>query len=166
MKIAVYPGSFDPLTLGHLDIIERASALVDELVVGVLNNSAKSPLFSLDERVNMIVEAVSHLSNVRVEAFSGLSVDFVRKCKARFIVRGLRAVTDFEYELQMAQTNRSMDHEVDTIFFTTALNYAYISSTIVKEVAWYGGNISGFVTPKVEKLLKEKISEAKLAPGK
>ena len=166
MKIAVYPGSFDPLTLGHLDIIERASALVDELVVGVLNNSAKSPLFSLDERVNMIVEAVSHLPNVRVEAFSGLSVDFVRKCKARFIVRGLRAVTDFEYELQMAQTNRSMDHEVDTIFFTTALNYAYISSTIVKEVAWYGGNISGFVTPKVEKLLKEKISEAKLAPGK
>ena len=162
MKVAVYPGSFDPLTLGHLDIIERASVLVDELVVGVLNNNAKSPLFSSDERVKMIRESVSHLPNVRVEAFSGLSVDFVRKCGAGFIVRGLRAVTDFEYELQMAQTNRSMDRSIDTIFFTTELNYAYISSSIVKEVAWYGGEVSGFVTPQIEKLVKEKIREKQL----
>ena len=162
MKVAVYPGSFDPLTLGHLDIIERASVLVDELVVGVLNNNAKSPLFSSDERVKMIRESVSHLPNVRVEAFSGLSVDFVRKCGAGFIVRGLRAVTDFEYELQMAQTNRSMDRSIDTIFFTTELNYAYISSSIVKEVAWYGGDVSGFVTPQIEKLVKEKIREKQL----
>lgn len=159
MKIAVYPGSFDPVTKGHLDIIQRASALVDELVVGVLNNNAKTPLFSAEERVNMIKDVTGNLKNVRVEAFSGLSVDFVRKCNAGFIVRGLRAVTDFEYELQMAQTNRSMDRGVDTIFFTTELNYAYISSTIVKEVAWYGGDISGFVPWEVAEQVYRKIRE-------
>ena len=161
MKIAVYPGSFDPVTKGHLDIIQRASALVDELVVGVLNNNAKTPLFSAEERVNMIKDVTGNLKNVRVEAFSGLSVDFVRKCNAGFIVRGLRAVTDFEYELQMAQTNRSMDRRVDTIFFTTELNYAYISSTIVKEVAWYGGDISGFVPQKVAEQVYRKIRDKK-----
>ncbi len=159
MKIAVYPGSFDPVTKGHLDIIQRASALVDELVVGVLNNNAKTPLFSAEERVNMIKDITEDLENVRVEAFSGLSVDFVRKCNAGFIVRGLRAVTDFEYELQMAQTNRSISREADTIFFTTALNYAYISSTIVKEVAWYGGDISGFVPQKVAEQVYRKIHD-------
>lgn len=161
MKIAVYPGSFDPVTKGHLDIIQRASALVDELVVGVLNNNAKTPLFSAEERVDMIKSVTENLKNVRVEAFSGLSVDFVRKCNAGFIVRGLRAVTDFEYELQMAQTNRSMDRGVDTIFFTTELNYAYISSTIVKEVAWYGGDISGFVPHKVAEHVYRKIRDRK-----
>ena len=161
MKIAVYPGSFDPVTKGHLDIIQRASALVDELVVGVLNNNAKTPLFSAEERVNMIKDVTGDLKNVQVEAFSGLSVDFVRKCNAGFIVRGLRAVTDFEYELQMAQTNRSMDRRVDTIFFTTELNYAYISSTIVKEVAWYGGDISGFVPQKVAEQVYRKIRDKK-----
>ena len=155
MKRAVYPGSFDPVTKGHLDIITRAAALVDELVVGVLNNNAKSPLFSVEERVNMIKDVTEDLPNVRVEAFSGLSVDFVKKCQASFIVRGLRAVTDFEYELQMAQTNRSIDHDIDTIFFTTELNYAYISSTIAKEVAFYGGDISGFVPEKsMERVLR------------
>ena len=157
MKIAVYPGSFDPVTKGHLDIIQRASALVDELVVGVLNNNAKIPLFSAEERVSMIEEVTRDLKNVRVEMFSGLSVDFVRKCNADFIVRGLRAVTDFEYELQMAQTNRSIDRKVDTIFFTTELNYAYISSTIVKEVAWYGGDITGFVPAEVADKVYNKI---------
>ncbi len=161
MKIAVYPGSFDPVTKGHLDIIQRASALVDKLVVGVLNNNAKTPLFSAEERVNMIKDVTGDLKNVQVEAFSGLSVDFVRKCNAGFIVRGLRAVTDFEYELQMAQTNRSMDRGVDTIFFTTELNYAYISSTIVKEVAWYGGDISGFVPRKVAEHVYRKIHDRK-----
>ncbi|MDO4297516.1 MAG: pantetheine-phosphate adenylyltransferase [Lachnospiraceae bacterium] len=161
MKIAVYPGSFDPVTKGHLDIIERASALVDELVVGVLNNNAKTPLFSAEERVKMLVDVTKHLKNVRVEAFSGLSVDFVRRCHAGFIVRGLRAVTDFEYELQMAQTNRSIERGIDTIFFTTELNYAYISSTVVKEVAWYGGDISGFVPPEVTEKVYEKIASRK-----
>ena len=159
MKRAVYPGSFDPVTKGHLDIIERAAALVDELIVGVLNNNAKIPLFSVGERVNMLVEVTRHIPNVRVESFSGLSVDFVKRCGASFIVRGLRAVTDFEYELQMAQTNRSIDGGIDTLFFTTALQYAYISSTIVKEVAWYGGDISGFVPESVACSIQRKISE-------
>ncbi len=149
MKRAVYPGSFDPVTKGHLDVIERASAVVDELIVAVLNNSEKRPLFSAEERVNMLKDVTKNIPNVKVEAFSGLSVDFCRKRGASFIIRGLRAVTDFEYELQMAQTNRSMDRGIDTLFFTTALNYAYISSTIVKEVASYGGDITGFVPPEV-----------------
>lgn len=159
MKRAVYPGSFDPVTNGHLDIIERAAALVDELVVGVLNNNQKTPLFSAEERVKMLLDVTKQIPNVRVEAFSGLSVEFVRKCDAAFIVRGLRAVTDFEYELQMAQTNRSIDGGIDTLFFTTALNYAYISSTIVKEVAFYGGDISGFVPPQVATLVYDRIAE-------
>ncbi len=159
MKRAVYPGSFDPVTKGHLDIIERAADVVDELVVGVLNNNQKTPLFSAEERVKMLLDVTKHIPNVRVEAFSGLSVEFVRKSDAAFIVRGLRAVTDFEYELQMAQTNRSIDGGIDTLFFTTALNYAYISSTIVKEVAFYGGDISGFVPPQVADLVYAKIAE-------
>ncbi|MCI6868042.1 MAG: pantetheine-phosphate adenylyltransferase [Lachnospiraceae bacterium] len=161
MKRAVYPGSFDPVTKGHLDIIERAATIVDELVVGVLNNNVKTPLFSVEERVNMLIDVTRHIPNVRVEAFSGLSVEFVKKCNASFIVRGLRAVTDFEYELQMAQTNRSIDREVDTLFLTTALNYAYISSTIVKEVASYGGDISGFVPPSVVEQVYHKIEQKK-----
>ena len=161
MKRAVYPGSFDPVTKGHLDIIERAATIVDELVVGVLNNNVKTPLFSVEERVNMLIDVTRHIPNVRVEAFSGLSVEFVKKCNASFIVRGLRAVTDFEYELQMAQTNRSIDREVDTLFLTTALNYAYISSTIVKEVASYGGDISEFVPPSVVEQVYHKIEQKK-----
>ncbi len=157
MAKAIYPGSFDPVTKGHLDIIERSSALVDELIVAVLNNNAKTPLFSVEERVNMLKSVVGHLPNVRVESFSGLSVDFAEQSGAKFIVRGLRAVTDFEYELQMAQTNRSIRPAVDTLFFTTELNYAYISSTIVKEVAFYGGDISGFVPPQVLDQICEKI---------
>ena len=163
MKRAVYPGSFDPVTKGHLDIIERAAALVDELIVGVLNNSGKTPLFSVEERVNMLIDVTRHIPNVRVESFSGLSVEFVRQCDASFIVRGLRAITDFEYELQMAQTNRSIDHGIDTLFFTTALNYAYISSTIVKEVASYGGDISGFVPSQIVEQIYDRIAAVKSA---
>ena len=159
MKRAVYPGSFDQVTKGHLDIIERAAAIVDELIVGVLNNNEKTPLFSVEERVKMLKDVTVHIPNVRIESFSGLSVEFVKKCGAAFLVRGLRAVTDFEYELQMAQTNRSIDREVDTLFFTTELKYAYISSTIVKEVAYYGGDISGFVPPQVVQCVCEKISQ-------
>ena len=123
MSKAIYPGSFDPITFGHIDIIERASKIVDELVVGVLCNSAKNPLFSLDERVSMIEEMTKHLPNVTVQAFDGLLVDYMNKIGATLIVRGLRAVTDFEYELQIAQTNHVQNENIDTILFTTNLQY-------------------------------------------
>ena len=142
---AIYPGSFDPLTLGHLDIIERSARIVDELVVGVLNNSAKNSLFSLDERVSMIKEMTDSMPNVTVTSFNGLLVDYMREIDATIIVRGLRAVTDFEYELQIAQTNHVENPEVETIFLTTSLQYSYLSSTIVKEFASYGGDLSKFV---------------------
>ena len=145
MKKAIYPGSFDPLTLGHLDIIERSARIVDELVVGVLNNSAKNSLFSLDERVSMIKEMTDSMPNVTVTSFNGLLVDYMREIVATIIVRGLRAVTDFEYELQIAQTNHVENPEVETIFLTTSLQYSYLSSTIVKEFASYGGDLSKFV---------------------
>ena len=145
MKKAIYPGSFDPLTLGHLDIIERSARIVDELVVGVLNNSAKNSLFSLDERFSMIKEMTDSMPNVTVTSFNGLLVDYMREIDATIIVRGLRAVTDFEYELQIAQTNHVENPEVETIFLTTSLQYSYLSSTIVKEFASYGGDLSKFV---------------------
>ena len=145
MKKAIYPGSFDPLTLGHLDIIERSARIVDEIVVGVLNNSAKNSLFSLDERVSMIKEMTDSMPNVTVTSFNGLLVDYMREIDATIIVRGLRAVTDFEYELQIAQTNHVENPEVETIFLTTSLQYSYLSSTIVKEFASYGGDLSKFV---------------------
>ena len=145
MKKAIYPGSFDPVTLGHLDIIERSARIVDELVVGVLNNSAKNSLFSLDERVSMIKEMTDSMPNVTVTSFNGLLVDYMREIDATIIVRGLRAVTDFEYELQIAQTNHVENPEVETIFLTTSLQYSYLSSTIVKEFASYGGDLSKFV---------------------
>lgn len=145
MKKAIYPGSFDPVTNGHVDMIERASKIVDELVVGVLNNSAKNSLFSLDERVSMIKEMTDSMPNVTVTSFNGLLVDYMREIDATIIVRGLRAVTDFEYELQIAQTNHVENPEVETIFLTTSLQYSYLSSTIVKEFASYGGDLSKFV---------------------
>ena len=145
MKIAIYPGSFDPLTFGHLDIIERSSKIVDELWVGVLNNSAKNSLFSIEERVSMIKEMTDSIPNVTVASFDGLLVDYMKEIDATIIVRGLRAVTDFEYELQIAQTNHVQNPDVETIFLTTSLKYSYLSSTIVKEFASYGGDISKFV---------------------
>lgn len=158
-RIAVYPGSFDPVTFGHLDIIKRASEMVDELIVAVLVNKAKTPLFSADERVKMLGTVTKDIGNVRVESFSGLSVDFARKEGAEFLVRGLRAITDFEYELQMAQTNRIMAPDVDTIFLTTNLKFAYLSSTTVREVASYGGDISRFVPPEIAKAVEEKYRQ-------
>lgn len=145
MRKAIYPGSFDPVTNGHLDMIERSSKLVDELVVGVLNNSAKNSLFSVDERVSMLKELTTHFPNVCIDSFDGLLVDYARRINATIIVRGLRAVTDFEYELQIAQTNHEVYPDIETIFLTTSLEYAYLSSTIVKEFASYGGDISHFV---------------------
>lgn len=156
MRIGIYPGSFDPITLGHLDIIERASKLVDTLVIGVLNNSSKCPLFSAKERVDMIKLVTSHIPNVTVEAFDGLLVDFAKKKNAGIIVRGLRAVTDFEYELQMAQTNSKISPSVDTIFLTTNVKYAYLSSSVVREIAKYGGDISHFLSKDIIPLVYNK----------
>ncbi|GAA6294202.1 pantetheine-phosphate adenylyltransferase [Enterocloster asparagiformis] len=158
MNKAIYPGSFDPVTLGHLDIIERTSKMFDRVIIGVLNNKSKSPLFSVEERVNMLKEVTSSLPNVEVQSFEGLLIDFVRKNDARVIVRGLRAITDFEYELQMAQTNRVIAPEVDTIFLTTNLRYSYLSSSIVKEIAEFDGEISAFLHPAVAEKVREKLT--------
>ena len=132
MSVAVYPGSFDPVTLGHFDIIERSAKIMDKVIVGVLNNSSKTPLFSVEERVNMLKNLTKDMPNVEVMSFGGLLVDFVKEQNANVIVRGLRAITDFEYELQMSQTNRVIAPGVDTIFLTTNLKYSYLSSSIVK----------------------------------
>ena len=130
MRRAVYPGSFDPVTYGHLDIIRRAASIFDEVVIGVLRNSQKTPLFSVEERVKILKEVTTDIPNVVVRSFEGLSVNFVRDCDAQVIIRGLRAMTDFENELHMAQTNKVLMPEIDTMFLVTSLNYAYLSSTI------------------------------------
>ena len=157
MTCAVYPGSFDPVTLGHLDIIERTAQIMDRVVVGVLINRKKTPLFSVEERVNMLKSVTAHLRNVEVKAFDGLTIDFARENGAKAIVRGLRAITDFEYELQLAQTNRVMAPEIDTLFLTTGLKYSYLSSSMVKEIAAYGGDISAFLAPEVARRVEEKM---------
>ena len=164
-KRAIYPGTFDPVTYGHLDIIHRSAKMVDELIVGVLNNKAKTPLFTPDERVEMIQEALKDVPNVKVKAFDGLLIDFAKAQKANFVIRGLRAVTDFEYELQMAQTNRIIDPEIDTIFLTTSLKFAYLSSSTVKEVAAFEGDISKFVPKKVAKKVEQRYSMKKTKGG-
>ena len=165
MKKAIYPGSFDPVTLGHLDIIERASKLFDHLIIGVLNNSAKTPLFTVEERVSMLKEVTKGIPNVEIQSFDGLLVDFAKERGVKAVVRGLRAITDFEYELQIAQLNRVMAPEIDTVFLTTNLKYAYLSSSSVKEVAAYGGDISPFLTPEVEKRVHDKYNELKIKKG-
>ena len=158
MKRAIYPGSFDPVTFGHIDMIERSAKIVDELVVAILVNSAKNPLFSVEERVSMLREITGHAPNIKITSFHGLLIDYARKVDASIIVRGLRAVTDFEYELQIAQTNRIVDDRIDTVFLTTSLEYAYLSSTIVKEVASYGGDISHFVPEQLIDRIYAKFS--------
>ena len=157
MTRGIYPGSFDPVTFGHLDIIERSAGIVDELIVAVLINSAKKSLFSVSERVKMLSEMLDGHDNIKVESFDGLLVDYARSKNASIIVRGLRAVTDFEYELQIAQMNRTIYGEIDTIFLTTSLEYAYLSSSIVKEVASYGGDISHFVPESIIPKIYEKF---------
>ncbi len=161
MITGIYPGSFDPVTFGHIDVIKRAAAMTDRLIVGVLKNNGKTPLFSTDERVNMLQEVISDLKNVEVVSFSGLLVDFARANDVSLIVRGLRAVTDFEYELMMAQTNRVMEPAIDTIFLSTSLDYAYLSSSMVKEIAMYGGDISKFVPDITAERIYNKIKSKK-----
>lgn len=159
MLRAVYPGSFDPVTYGHLDIIRRSRSLADELIVGVLNNKAKTPLFSVEERVKMLEEMTKNMPGVKIVPFEGLLIDFAKEMSAGIVVRGLRAVTDFEYELQMAQTNHKLEPSVETVFLTTSLEYSYLSSTIVKEVAFYHGDISKFVPDVVRERIREKMNQ-------
>lgn len=157
MKTAVYPGTFDPVTYGHLDVILRASKLFDCVIVGVLHNSSKSPLFSVEERVKMLKEATKELENVQVVEFEGLLVDFAKEMDAKVVIRGLRAITDFEYELQMTQTNHKLEPDVETLFLTTSIEYSFLSSTTVKEVAAFGGDITQFVPEVVVKAIEEKM---------
>lgn len=149
MTKAIYPGSFDPVTLGHLSIIERAAETFDEVVVAVLKNDSKQPLFSVSERVSMLEKVTSHIENVKVLHFEGLLVNFAKECGVNTIVRGLRAITDFEYELQMAQTNKALSPDIDTVFFTTDVEYSYLSSSTVREIAKFGGEIDKFVPKSI-----------------
>ena len=156
-KIAICPGSFDPITYGHLDIIQRGAKVFDEVFVGVLHNSAKKSLFTLEERVNLIEEATAHIPNVKVESFQGLTVDYAKSKNACAMIRGLRAVTDFEYEMQITSMNRVLDDGIDTFFIMTNNQYSFLSSSIVKEVAKYGGNISELVPKSVQEALERKM---------
>jgi pantetheine-phosphate adenylyltransferase len=155
-NIIISPGSFDPPTNGHLDLITRASNLFDELVVAVLRNDSKQHLFPVDERLEMIRGAAAHLPNVTVDSFDGLLVDYARRKKARFILRGIRAVSDYEYELQMALMNRKLNPQIETVFMLPAETYSYLSSRLVKEVLRLGGDVHDLVPPLVETRLKEK----------
>ena len=146
---ALYPGSFDPLTLGHLDLIERSARLFEGVVVAVLQNPSKSPAFSLDHRLQQIREATSHLEGIEVGSFDGLTVDFAKACGAQVILRGLRALSDFEFELQIAHTNKSLDPQTETLFLATAVHHSFLSSSVVKEVARFGGDVRHMVPPGV-----------------
>jgi pantetheine-phosphate adenylyltransferase len=160
-KIAVYPGSFDPITNGHLSIITRAQGIFDKLILAILKNPQKAPLFSVEERMHMIKKAIKGLPNVDVDTFDGLLVDYAMKKKATVILRGLRALSDFEYEFQMALMNRKMNRVVQSVFLMTDYKWFYISSTIIKEAASLGGDISGLVPEIVNRKLKERFRRSK-----
>jgi pantetheine-phosphate adenylyltransferase len=158
VKVAIYPGTFDPITNGHFDIIERSSHMFDRVIVAVTENPAKKAVFPVGERVAMIRETIADLPHVSVESFDGLTVDFARKVGARYIVRGLRAVSDFDYELQMGMMNRELAPDVETVFLVPAAEYSFVSSTLVKDVIRLGGSVAGFVPPAVEKRLVERLA--------
>lgn len=154
--IAVYPGSFDPVTLGHLDIISRSAKIADKLIVGILVNSNKKPMFTMEERLLMLQESIKDIPNVEVQTFDGMTIDFARKNNAKVIIRGLRVITDYETEMQIAQVNRSIDPTIETMFLSTGLEYSFLSSTIAKEVAFYNAGVEKLVPPIVAQKFKEK----------
>ena len=160
-KIAIYPGSFDPITCGHRDVIKRAAKIVDVLIIGVLKNNSKKAMFTPEERVELIKRVTKDIPNVQVESFSGLTVDFAKERGATILVRGLRAVTDFEYELQIAQTNHKLNPDIDTIFFTTSVQYSYLSSSIAKEVASFGGSVQDLLPEEIIDTVFEKFESMK-----
>ncbi len=155
--IAIYPGSFDPITKGHLNIIERAAKMFDKLIVAILINSSKNSLFSMEERLELIRESTKHLPNVELDFFSGLLVDYAKKREANILIRGLRAVSDFEVEMQMALVNHKLNSALDTVFLCSDSEFAYLSSSIVKEIAFFGGDISDFVSEHVAVAVKDKF---------
>lgn len=159
MKTVVYPGSFDPCTNGHLDIIDRASRLFDQVIVAVLVNHSKSPIFSAEERVAMLKEALREYPNVKVSSFSGLLVDFMKNVDANVIVKGIRALSDYEYEFQMALTNNALSSEIETLFIPASKDYMFLSSSLVKEVAKYGGSLSGLVPDCLIPVINERCKE-------
>ena len=160
-KIAICPGSFDPITFGHLDIIQRGANVFDQLYVVVVNNSAKNSLFTVEERLELIKEATAHMPNVQVESYQGLTVDYAVSVSANAIIRGLRATSDFEYEMQGTSMNRFLNNNIETFFIMTKNQYSFLSSSIVKEVAKYGGDISELVPPAVQKALTAKFDQLK-----
>lgn len=157
-RVAVYPGSFDPVTLGHLDIIQRAARQYDRLIVAVLNNTSKNPLFTVEERKSLLAEATKDIPNIEIDSFRDLLVRYMRMKDANVIVRGIRSVTDFEYELQLASTNHMLDDGIDTVFMMTNPKYSYLSSSIVKEIARFKGDVSQLVPQQVELALEAKIN--------
>lgn len=162
-RVAVYPGTFDPVTYGHLDIIRRSAKQFDRLIVAVLNNSSKNPLFSVDERKALLTEVTSDIPNVEIDSFRDLLVRFMKSRQANVIIRGIRSVTDFEYELQLASTNHLLDAEIDTMFMMTNPKYSYLSSSIVKEIAQFHGAVHELVPPVVEQQLREKYKSKSLS---
>ena len=158
MKIAVYPGSFDPATNGHIDIIKRSRALFDRVIVAVLSNPSKNPIFSVEERVDILKRTCGDIKNVEIDSFSGLLIDYCKSKNANVIVKGLRAVSDFEYELQMAHMNKKLNQEIETVFIMTSSRYSYLSSSLVKEVAQFGGCIRGLVPEIIEKEIYERLN--------
>ena len=158
MKIAVYPGSFDPATNGHIDIIKRSGALFDRVIVAVLSNPSKNPIFSVEERVDILKRTCGDIKNVEIDSFSGLLIDYCKSKNANVIVKGLRAVSDFEYELQMAHMNKKLSQEIETVFIMTSSRYSYLSSSLVKEVAQFGGCIRGLVPEIIEKEIYERLN--------
>jgi pantetheine-phosphate adenylyltransferase len=158
VRTVVYPGSFDPLTNGHLDIIRRAAKLFDNVIVGIANNEEKKALFSLKERVQLVEQSISELPNVRVDSFSGLLVDYVEKAGGQAVIRGLRAISDFEFEFQLALMNRKLNERVETIFMMPKETYTFLSSRIIKEIARLGGDVKAFVPAQVEAALKKKLA--------
>lgn len=161
MKTAVYPGSFDPVTNGHLDIIERSAKIFDRVVVAVLHNSAKQPAFSIEEKLDMLHKVTNHLSNVEIDAFDGLLVDYTKLKQAQTIIKGLRAVSDFEYELQMAMANRKQNPEIETLFMMTSTDYSFLSSSIVRELAYHHGKLEGMVPDRIIPFIYKKLSKPK-----